>query len=106
MRISEKAVPVAAALSAVATLACCLPFGFAGAVGVFGLGVAFVRIQPWLFAIAVVLLGFGFVQIYRGRRSCRRPSRVTWTLYGFSAALVAAVALFPQLVAEWMAALP
>lgn len=106
MRISEKIAPAGAALSAIATLACCLPLGFAGAVSAFGLGAVFVRIQPWLFAIAVALLGLGFVQLYRGRRSCRRPSRTTWTLYAVSAALVVGVAVFPQKIAEWMAALP
>ena len=35
MRVTEKLTPVAAAMSALATLACCLPLGVAGAVGCF-----------------------------------------------------------------------
>ena len=40
MRVTEKLTPVAAAMSALATLACCLPLGIAGAVGALGLSVA------------------------------------------------------------------
>ena len=40
MRVTEKLTPMAAAMSALATLACCLPLGVAGAVGALGLSVA------------------------------------------------------------------
>jgi len=40
MRVTEKLTPLAAAISALATLACCLPLGIAGAVGALGLSVA------------------------------------------------------------------
>jgi uncharacterized membrane protein YidH (DUF202 family) len=106
MRVTERAAPVAAALSALATLACCLPLGIAGAVGALGLSVALASIRPWLIAIAVILLGFGFWQMYRGQRTCRRRSPLSLVLFGLSATIVLAVIVFPQKIAELLAALP
>ena len=39
MRIAERATSIAAVVAALSTLACCLPFGFLGAVGLAGLSV-------------------------------------------------------------------
>ena len=77
MRVTEKLTPVAAAMSALATLACCLPLGIAGAVGALGLSVALERLRPWLIGLAVILLSVSFFQMYRGRRSCQRRSRLS-----------------------------
>ena len=68
MRISEKLTPVAAAMSALATLACCLPLGIAGAIGTLGLSVALDRLRPWLIGLAVVLLSVSAFQMYQGRK--------------------------------------
>jgi hypothetical protein len=105
MRVTEKLTPVAAAMSALATLACCLPLGIAGAVGALGLSVALERLRPWLIGLAVILLGVSFFQMYRGRRNCQRRSRLSLALFGLSAAVVLAVIVFPQKLAELMAAL-
>jgi hypothetical protein len=105
VRITEKLTPVGAAMSALATLACCLPLGIAGAVGALGLSVALERLRPWLIGLAVILLGISFFQIYRGRRNCQRRSRLSLVLFGLSAAVVLAVILFPQQLAGLMAAL-
>ncbi len=105
MRVTEKLTPVAAAMSALATLACCLPLGIAGAVGALGLSVALERLRPWLIGLAVILLGVSFFQMYRGRKSCQRRSRLSLVLFGLSAAVVLAVIVFPQKLAELMAAL-
>jgi hypothetical protein len=56
MRVTERLTPVAAAVSAIATLACCLPLGIAGAVGALGLSVALASLRPWLIGVAVILL--------------------------------------------------
>ena len=106
MRVTERVAPVAAALSALATLACCLPLGIAGAVGALGLSVALEALRPWLIGIAVVLLSVGLVQLYRGQRECRRRSPLSLTLFGFSAAVVLGIMIFPQKVAELLAAIP
>jgi type VI protein secretion system component VasK len=105
MRVTERLTPVAAAVSAIATLACCLPLGIAGAVGALGLSVALASLRPWLIGVAVILLGISFWQLYRGQRTCRR-SRVSLFLLGVSALVVLAVIVFPQKLAELMAALP
>jgi hypothetical protein len=105
MRVAEKLTPVAAVISALATLACCLPLGIAGAVGALGLSVALERARPWLIGIAVILLGVSWIQMYRGRKSCQQRSRISVLLFGLCAAVVLAVMIFPQQLAELLAAL-
>lgn len=106
MKVTERFMPVAAAASALATLACCLPLGIAGAVGALGLSVALTALRPWLIGLAVILLAAGGFQMWRGQTSCRRRSPLSLTLFGLSAVIVVAVMVFPQKVAELMAALP
>ena len=106
MRITERVTPIAAVLSALASLACCLPLGIAGAVGALGLSVALEALRPWLIGIAVILLGVGLFQLYRGQRKCQRRSPVSFILFGVSATVVLAVMIFPQKVAELLAAIP
>ena len=105
MRVTERLPPVAAALSALATLACCLPLGIAGAVGALGLSVALDALRPWLIGLAVVLLGISGFQMYRSGKSCRRRSRFSLVLFGLSAVIVLGVILFPQTLAGLMATL-
>jgi hypothetical protein len=93
-------------MSALATLACCLPLGIAGAVGALGLSVVLEALRPWLIGIAVILLSVGLFQLYRSRRRCQRRSRLSLVLFGLSAVVVLAVMIFPQKVAEWLAAIP
>jgi uncharacterized membrane protein YidH (DUF202 family) len=106
MRVTERLTPIAAAISALASLACCLPLGIAGAVGALGLSVALERLRPWLIAVAVLLLGVGLLQLYRGQRQCRRRSPLSLILFGVSAAVVLGIVIFPQKVAELLAAIP
>ena len=105
MRVTEKLTPVAAVISALATLACCLPLGIAGAVGALGLSVVLQSARPWLIGVAVILLGVSWFQIYRGRKNCQRRSRVSLVLFGLCGAVVLAVIIFPQQLAELLAAL-
>jgi hypothetical protein len=105
MRVTERLSPVAAALSALATLACCLPLGIAGAVGALGLSVALEVLRPWLIGLALILLGISGFQMYRSGKQCRRRSRVSLALFGVSAIIVAGVIFFPQTLAALMASL-
>jgi len=105
MRVMERVPPVAAALSALTSLACCLPLGIAGAVGALGLSIALEALRPWLIGLAAVLLVFSAFQMYRSGRNCRRRSRLSLVLFGLSAAIVLGVMLFPQTLAELMATL-
>jgi uncharacterized membrane protein YidH (DUF202 family) len=106
VRVTERLAPVAGAISALATLACCLPLGIAGAVGALGLSVALEALRPWLIGIAVLLLSVGLFQLYQGQRKCQRRSPLSLILFGLSAAIVLAVMIFPQKVAELLAAIP
>jgi hypothetical protein len=63
MTHSEKITPVAAALSAVSTLACCLPSGIAMAAGAAGIGVVMELLRPWLIGFSIARLEVGFVQL-------------------------------------------
>jgi hypothetical protein len=105
MRVTDKLTPVAAAMSAVATLACCLPLGVAGAVGALGLSVVLERLRPWLISLAVILLGVSALQMYKHGKSCRRRSRLGLVFFGLSAAIVLTVLIFPQQLAELLAGL-
>src|SRR4030081_3063742 len=100
MRATERVAPVAAAVSALATLACCLPLGIAGAVGALGLSVALAELRPWLIGLAGILLAVSFFQISRSRKTCARRSRFSLILFGVSSAVVLGVLVFPQKVAE------
>ena len=105
MKGSERVAPVAAAVSALAALACCLPLGIAGAVGALGLSLVLASLRPWLLAFAGIFLGIGLLQLYRGQKRCSR-SPLSVILFAMCAAVVLAVVLFPQQLAELMAALP
>ena len=63
MKHGEKIAPVAAALTGLATLACCLPVGFAAAAVTAGLSTVVATYQSWFLGASVVLLAVGLVQL-------------------------------------------
>ena len=95
-----------AAVSALATLACCLPLGIAGAVGALGLSVVLESMRPWLIAFAILCLSLGLFQLWRGHRACGRRSSFSLVLFAVAVVIVFAVIVFPQQVAGLMAGLP
>jgi hypothetical protein len=102
IRASATFAPAAAVLSALSTLACCLPWGIGAALGTFGLSVFFAKFQMWFLVLALVLLCLGFFQVMRTGRSCSRTrSRAEIALLSISGAIVTAIILFP----EWVASL-
>jgi hypothetical protein len=98
--------PVAAALSAMSAIVCCVPIGFTTAAATAGLGAVVEPYQPWLLCAAVVLLTVGAFQLRRATRLCANRPTLSIVVFGISAAIVAAVVLFPQvvagLVADWL----
>lgn len=100
MKHGEKLAPIAALVSALSCLACCLPFGIAAAAGIAGLSVVLGALRPFLLLISGVLLLFGLWQLYRSPASCHRRSRTGLSIFWICAALVAVVAVFPQQVAS------
>jgi uncharacterized membrane protein len=94
--------PVAAVIAAVSTLACCLPLGFVGAIGLAGIGVRVQTVRPWLLGGSLALLILGFVQLYR-RNQCQKRSPVSIAIFWCSVVLVILIILFPQLIANLVA---
>jgi hypothetical protein len=100
----ERAAPAAAILAALSALACCLPFGLVGALGLASIGVWIAPLRPWLLGVAVLLLVLGFWQIYhRGKQCSTRRSPVSVALFWMAVVVVVLVTIFPQLVANWLA---
>ena len=105
MKHTEKITPVAGAVSALSTVACCLPSGIAAAAGAAGIGVVVEPLRPWLVGLSIALLVLGFVQLYRSNRSCQRRSPASVAVFSISAIVVAAILLFPQISAGLIAGL-
>lgn len=103
-RFVERATPLAAIGMALAAFACCVPLGFAGALGVLALSSLFTTLQPWFLTVATLLVAVAALQSYRAQRTCqRRRSRFSLAVLGLSATVVLLVLLFPQSVAGLIA---
>jgi hypothetical protein len=100
---SDRITPIAAAASAIASLACCLPVGFAAAAATASLGLVMQALRPWLLGLSVVLLGVGMHQVYGTKGACVRRSRTSVVLLWSSAVIVVLVIMFPQLLAAVLA---
>lgn len=99
MRVGERVTPILAAVSAIGTLACCLPIGGAAFLGLGGLLAAAGRYEQWLLPVSGLLLAVGGVLAWRSRRVCRRTSKLSMAILALSAAVVLLVMFFPQTVA-------
>lgn len=100
LRASTALTPVAAVMSALAAIVCCLPWGIAAVFGALGLSAFFTSFQAGFLVLALILLGIGLFQVLRRGRSCRRRSRIEIALWAIAAAAVLAIVLFPQWVAS------
>ena len=95
---------LAALGSVIAASSCCLPLApFLVAAGAAGSSAFFVRLRPFLVAASLLLIGYGFYQGWRSRKCGQRPSTLSTVLLWFSAIVVAAFTLFPQLIANLLA---
>jgi hypothetical protein len=106
MKHGEKIAPVMAAVTGLATLACCLPMGFAAAAVTASLSMAVATYQPWFLGASVLLLFVGGVQLRQTQRTCGTRSYSSLIVFGFSAVIVVLVVVFPQvlagLLADWL----
>jgi hypothetical protein len=94
---------VAAILSSVATISCCLPIGFAAALGA-GAASAFVTaLRPWLLGLSIGLLGLGFWQQHRAKQCPVRGRLVGTVLLWAALIVVLGMILFPQQIAGLIA---
>jgi hypothetical protein len=103
MKHVEKAAPLAAAASALATLACCFPVGIAAAAATTSLGVVVSAHRGWFLGASAALLALGIVQAVRVRRACATRNRASQLILGASATIVLLVIFFPQIVAAIVA---
>jgi hypothetical protein len=103
MKHVEKVTPVMAAVTSVATLACCLPIGFAAAALTASLSMAVAAYQSWLLGASVLLLVVGAVQLRQTQRACGTRSYSSLIVFGLSAAIVVLVVVFPQVIAGLLA---
>jgi hypothetical protein len=94
---------VAAIASSLATITCCLPLGFAAALGAGVTSAFFTTLRPWLLVLSVVLLGFGFWQQHRARHCAVHGPWIGNVLLWAAVVVVAGMILFPQQVAGFIA---
>ena len=92
-----------AILGSVATIGCCLPIGFAAALGVGAASAFFTTLRPWLLALSVVLIAVGFWQQHRAKQCAVRGRWLSNVLLWAAVLVVTAMVLFPQQVAGFIA---
>jgi len=94
---------IGAVVSALATLSCCLPFGFAAAIGAAGAGVFVAKMRPWFLVLSVGMIAFGFWQQRRAKVCDVRGKAVGKVLLWTSVVFVAVLIFFPQEIAGFIA---
>ena len=87
---------VGAILSSLATMGCCLPLGFAGALGAAGASAFVQKFRPWLLAISIVLLGIGFWQQRRAKLCSVKRNYLSAVLLWTAVVFVVAMIAFPR----------
>jgi hypothetical protein len=103
MKHGEKVAPVIAAVTSLATIACCLPVGFAAAAVTASLSLAVAAYQPWFLGASVLLLLVGAVQLRQTQRACGTRSSSSLIVFGLSAVIVVLVVVFPDVIAGLLA---
>ena len=92
-----------AVLSSVATISCCLPLGFAAALGTGAASAFFATLRPWLLGLSVALIGLGFWQQHRAKQCSVPGRRFGMVLLWAAVAVVLGMILFPQEIAAFIA---
>jgi hypothetical protein len=94
---------LAAMLSSVAAVSCCLPLGFAAALGAGAASAFFTTLRPWFLGLSVVLLGLGFWQQHRAKQCAVRGRLLASVLLWAALVVVVGMILFPQQIAGFIA---
>jgi len=92
-----------AIVSSIASLSCCLPLGFAAALGAGAASAFFNALRPWLLGLSVILIGLGFWQQRRARQCAVRGRLLGNVLLWAAVAVVLTMILFPQQIAAFFA---
>ncbi|MGH9444302.1 MAG: hypothetical protein ACRD3O_00945 [Terriglobia bacterium] len=90
---------VGAILSSLAVISCCLPLGFAAALGAGAASDFFTTLRPWFLGLSVALIGFGFWQQHRAKQCAIRGRLLGKCLLWAAVVVVLALILFPQQIA-------
>ena len=94
---------LAAITAAVAMISCCLPIGFAGAIGLGFAGAFFTSLRPWLLGLSVAAMVFGFWQQHRAKQCAVRHRWIGNVLLWTALIVVLGTILFPQQIAGLIA---
>jgi hypothetical protein len=94
---------LAAIVSSVATIGCCLPLSFAAALGTGAASAFFTALRPWLLGLSVALTGLGFWQQHRATQCAVRGRRLSSVLLWVAVGVVLSMILFPQQIAAFIA---
>lgn len=95
---------LAALGSVILASSCCIPLlPFLFAAGTAGASGVFVQLRPYLLAVSVLSIAFGFYKFWRAKQCNCEPSRVSTFLLWFSAIVVFAFLFFPQVIANLVA---
>jgi len=90
--------------SVVLASSCCLPLlPFLFAAGTAGTSAFFVKLRPFLLAVSVLCIAFGFYQGWRAKQCKSKPGALSTTLLWFSTIVVVVFTLFPQAIANFIA---
>jgi hypothetical protein len=92
-----------AIVGSVATIGCCLPIGFAAALGAGAASAFFATLRPWLLGLSVALIGLGFWQQHRAKRCAVRGRWIGNVLLWAAVVVVIGMILFPQQIAAFIA---
>lgn len=96
-------VSLVAILSSIATIGCCLPLGFAAALGAGAASAFSTTLRPWLLGLSILSIGFGFWQQHRAKQCATRGRFVGSALLWLAVVVVLGMILFPQQIAAFIA---
>ncbi len=103
-RVNSTAASIAAIGSVLAASSCCLPIlPFVFAAGLAGSSALLATLRPYLLALSVALIVYGFYRARRAKQCKSRPSIVNSVLLWSSALFVGISILFPQVFADLLA---
>jgi hypothetical protein len=94
---------LAAIASSIATIGCCLPLGFAAALGAAGASAFLQRFRPWLLGLSIALIGVGFWQQRRAKQCAVNRNYLSSALLWLAVVVVVGMILFPQEIAGFIA---
>jgi FtsH-binding integral membrane protein len=77
-------------------MACCVPLGFAAAIGAAGASPFLLRFRPWFLVLSIALIGLGFWQQRRAKQCAVKGRLIGQFLLWTAVAIVLAMILFPQ----------